>query len=135
MVFAGEDQIDGDPGKGHAFAAQALTTAPCVCGGGETTGGPFVFADFGPVAGGGSGEPIHDGDFDNNYYNSDAPGGDTPTNVTGFMYVCAIDPQGASGGGNTALRQISFDSTTGLISGVSAAFLPVAATPTTSARQ
>ena len=36
---------------------------------------------------------MHDGDFDNNYYNSDSPA--RPGSVTGFMYVCAIDPLGA----------------------------------------
>jgi len=128
MVFAGKDGIGGDPGQNHALAAQSLTTAPCVCGAGEATGSSFVTADFGPVNGGGV--VLHAGDFDNNYYNSDTPGsGGTPTDVTGFMYVCAIDPLGATTGGNTALRQISFDSTTGLISVVSSLYIPVATDP------
>jgi len=126
MVFVGDDQVPGDPLVGHALAAQAPTTGTCVCGtGGNPTGSEFVFADFGPVntVDGGSGEPIHSGDFDNNYYNS------SPGSVAGFMYVCAIAPDGGTGGGNTALRQITFNATTGLITEATATFLPVGRDP------
>jgi hypothetical protein len=128
MVFSGSNQVTGDGAhNGDAFAAQSLTTGGCVCGDGEETGGSFVYADFGPAGGLGFGANMHDGDFDNSYYNSDgAPGG-----VTGFMYVCAIDPLGADGGGNTALRQLSFGAN-GLLSGVSPvslAYLAVATSP------
>ena len=119
LVFAGGGGGVGD----DAFVAQALTTGTCVCGTGETGGGDFTFVNFGPVSGGGSGEPMHSGDFDDNYYNS------SPGSVTGFMYVCAIDPDGATGGGNTALRQLAFNSTTGLVSSASALFIPVAYHP------
>ncbi len=123
MVFAGADELAGDGShNGDAFVAQSPTTGPCVCGDGEETGAPsqFVYVDFGPIWSG-SGVTMHDGDFDNSYYNSDGTAG----SVTGFMYVCAIDPLGDGTGGNTALRQISFDAN-GVINGVSSAFLPVA---------
>jgi hypothetical protein len=119
LVFAGGDKVHGD--ADDAFAAQALTTSTCVCGDGKETDGNFVFADFGPVSGAGTGTHMHSGDFDNNYYTSDG----TPGSVAGYMYVCAIDPNGATGGGKTALRQISIG-TDGLISGVSSSFLKVA---------
>jgi hypothetical protein len=117
LVFAGESTT------GHAFAAQASTTAMCVCGTGQTTGGYFAFADFGPLNG--DGIVLHSGDFDNNYYSNTGP-----TTVTGFMYVCAIDPNGPpGGGGNTALRRIIFNSD-GLVTGADTAdYLPVATDP------
>ena len=74
-----------------------------------------------------SGTQIHSGDFDNNYYESNG----TPGSVAGFMYVCAIDPNGESTvlrAGNTALRQISFDNN-GMIFGVNPLFLKVADDP------
>lgn len=119
MIFQGID-----PYSVSAYAAQAPSTS-CVCGQSEFNPGPFTFADFGYVNG--DGIPLHSGDFDNNYYESDgAPGG-----VTGFMYVCAIDPlyDFAGTGGNTALRRVTFDSN-GLITGADTTdFLPVATDP------
>jgi hypothetical protein len=122
MVLAGSDGLDGDPD--NAFAAQAFTTVACVCGSGQEPGGAFTYGVFGPVSGGRTGEPIHSGDFDNNYYNTTGTG-----SVAGYMYVCAIDPNGASGGGNTALRQIAIG-TDGILSRVSSSFLEVATDPT-----
>jgi hypothetical protein len=56
---------------------------------------------------------MHSGDFDNDYYTNTGAG--TVTNA--YMYVCAIDPNGALGhtgavsnGGNIALRRITFNS-------------------------
>jgi len=71
----------GDGPAGHAFSAQAPTTSTCVCGTGEDTGTAFAYADFGPVSGGGSGTPMHTGDFDNTYYTGDG----APGSVAGFM--------------------------------------------------
>ena len=117
MIFQGHNSTTGT-----ALAAQFPTTT-CVCGADETggMGAGLVYADFGTVNGGGI--FLHDGDFDNNYYNNTGPG-----TVTGFMYVCAIDPLGVAGG-NTALRQISFDSN-GLITGTSLLYLQVGTDPT-----
>ncbi len=64
---------------------------------------------------------MHDGDFDNSYYNSDGTAG----SVTGFMYVCAIDPLGGGYWREHRAAADFFDAN-GLINGVSSAFLPVA---------
>ena len=123
MVFVGENDITGD-----AFAAQSSTTIACAFVATADEHGyrrhrNIPFADFGPVAGTGSGVAMHSGDFDNGYYSNSGAG-----TVSGYMYVCAIDPNGASGGGNTALRQIAFDAN-GVVTTVSAEFLPVATNP------
>jgi len=108
MVLQG---IDGYAGTGegetpnpyylHAYAAQALTTS-CICGMDGISGGAFWFADFGIVTQGS--RVMHSGDFDNDYYTGTG---------TGYMYVCAIDPNGnrtLDTGGNVSLRRISFNS-------------------------
>jgi len=118
MIFQGID-----PFSQSAYAAQAPSNS-CACGESEFNPGPFNFADFGPVNG--DGIPLHSGDFDNSYYESDG----TPGGVTGFMYVCAIDPTfDGTTGGNTALRRITFDNN-GIVTGAdSTDFLPVATDP------
>jgi hypothetical protein len=128
MVFQGIDGYAGtaqgetvNPGYLHAYAAQASTTS-CVCGVSEVPGGAFQFADFGvAIAGGAS---MHSGDFDEAYYTY-AGGG----SVSGWMYVCAIDPLGVRGtsGGNSALRRIEFDEN-GILIGTPLQYLDVSTT-------
>lgn len=127
MVFQGIDGYAGtaegetpNPYYLHAYAAQARTTS-CICGPDGISGGAFVFADFGLVTEGS--RVMHNGDFDNNYYSGTG---------TGYMYICAIAPDGnrtLDTGGNIALRRMSFDSE-GLISGVDPEYLQISTTST-----
>jgi hypothetical protein len=127
MVFQGIDGYAGtaagetpNPYYLHAYAAQAPTTS-CICGPDGISGGAFVFADFGLVTEGS--RVMHNGDFDNNYYSGTG---------TGYMYICAIEPNGnrtLDTGGNIALRRMSFGSD-GLISGLEPNYLQISTTST-----
>jgi hypothetical protein len=127
MVLQGIDGYAGttegeipNPYYLHAYGAQALTTS-CICGADGISGGAFLFADFGLVTQGS--RVMHSGDFDNNYYTGTG---------TGYMYVCAIDPDGnrtLDTGGNIAVRRISFNSE-GRINEVDPNYLQISTTST-----